>query len=138
MTVRTSPHFDAFSILKTLGLGFISLSGIIFLAFQKKLLSKPLSRIVSKIFFYPTFPFTILQRIGNYWTPIDDTLILGCAPMALFGHPKALFKLGVRGVVNMCDEYSGPVDAYKNLNILQLRLPTGLLFYISTFFFFLI
>jgi len=50
---------------------------------------------------------------------------LGCAPMAILGHPSQLHELGVRGVVNMCDEYPGPIEAYRKLGIKQLRLPTA-------------
>jgi hypothetical protein len=35
-----------------------------------------------------------------------------------------LHALGVRGVVNMCDEYAGPQSDYKRLGIQQLRLRT--------------
>jgi atypical dual specificity phosphatase len=31
----------------------------------------------------------------------------------------------VRGVVNFCEEYQGPVAAYRRLGIQQLRLPTA-------------
>jgi atypical dual specificity phosphatase len=31
---------------------------------------------------------------------------------------------GVRAVINMCAEYAGPEEAYKQLGIHQLRLPT--------------
>uniref|UniRef100_A0A7S3GYK8 Uncharacterized protein n=1 Tax=Spumella elongata TaxID=89044 RepID=A0A7S3GYK8_9STRA len=94
------------------------------LLFQKKLLPKPVSKVVSKLFFYPTFPITALMRAGNYWTKLDDTLILGCAPMDILGHPTALYNLGVRGVVNMCNEYPGPIAKYSTLGIKQLYLPT--------------
>lgn len=96
--------------------------------FQKKMFSKQNTQIVSAIFFYPTFPITALLRLGNYWTKIDDVVVLGCAPMSLpFGiidHPSMLYKLGVRGVINMCTEYSGPVTSYQTLGMEQLRLPT--------------
>jgi hypothetical protein len=52
-------------------------SAFIYILFQKKLLNKPISKIVSKIFFLPTFPITALLRYGNYWTNVDDTVILG-------------------------------------------------------------
>lgn len=35
--------------------------------------------------------------------------------MGFLGHPKTLYSLGVRGVVNMCAEYEGPLDGYMNL-----------------------
>lgn len=99
-------------------------SSITYFLFQKKLLPKPISALVAKIFFYPTFPVTALLRLGNYWTPVDETLILGCAPFGIAGHPQALYKSGVRGVINMCAEYPGPKSDYAKLGIKQLRLPT--------------
>lgn len=101
-----------------------SLSAITYLLFQKKMLSKGLSKIVAKIFFYPTMPITAVLRLKNYWTELDDTLILGCAPFAALGHVKSMYDIGVRGVVNLCDEYHGPQDAYDSFGIKQLYLPT--------------
>jgi hypothetical protein len=92
--------------------------------FHKKMLPKPMARVASKVFFYPTFPFTAIMRLGNFWTPVDDTVILGCAPMAIFDHPTQLYKMGVRGVVNMCYEYAGPITSYRQLGMKQLHLPT--------------
>jgi len=97
---------------------------VTFFLFQKKLLPLPISKIVSKLFFLPTFPFTALLRLGNYWTKIDDTLILGCAPFGFLGHPDMLYKIGVRGAINMCYEYPGPVSHYERVGIKQLYLPT--------------
>ena len=44
--------------------------------------------------------------------------------MHFLGHPKVMYDMNVRGVVNMCSEYSGPVSDYKKLGIKQLRLPS--------------
>ena len=101
-----------------------SITGCLYVLFQKKLLPRSVSRVVSKLFFYPTFPITLLMRIGNYWTALDDTVILGCAPLGILGIPKRLYDLNVRGVINMCNEFSGPENAYERLGIKQLRLPT--------------
>ncbi|RYH29161.1 hypothetical protein EON65_09540 [archaeon] len=95
-----------------------------YLAFQKHLLPDPIAKVVSKMFFHPTFPITALLRLGNYWTKIDDTLLMGCAPFDMFDHPKALKNMGVDAVINMCYEYDGPIGAYEKLGIKQLRLPT--------------
>lgn len=103
--------------------GLFATTALTYVLFQKKLLPKPVSKVVSKIFFLPTFPITALMRLGNYWTTLDDTAYLGCAPMGIAGHPKQLHKLGVRGVINMCYEYEGPKDAYAALGIKQLHLP---------------
>jgi len=42
----------------------------------------------------------------------------------MVGHVERLYQLGVRGVINMCDEYPGPIDLYKKMGIQQLRVPT--------------
>ena len=65
-----------------------------------------------------------MMRLGNYWTVLDDNVILGCAPLGILGIPEKLYEIGVRGVVNVCNEFSGPVGAYERLGIKQLRLPT--------------
>lgn len=44
--------------------------------------------------------------------------------MSILNHPSKLYKLGVRGVINMCYEYPGPKSDYSKLGIRQLRLPT--------------
>lgn len=91
--------------------------------FQKRLFSKQNTLFISKLLFYPTFPITVLMRLGHYWSYIDNTIILGCAPLAILNHPRILYELGVRGVVNCCCEYSGPINAYNALGITQLHLP---------------
>jgi len=96
---------------------------VLYVLFQKKLLPRSIARVVSKVMFYPTFPLTAMMRIGNYWTVVDDTIILGCAPMGFLDHPKQMHTLGIRGVVNMCEEYSGPQTQYAELGMRQLRLP---------------
>lgn len=57
-------------------------------------------------------------------TQVDGTVILGTAPLQLLDHPQQMHVAGVRGVVNMCAEYSGPTSSYSDLGITQLRLPT--------------
>eukprot|EP01040_Poterioochromonas_malhamensis_P017573 gene17573-20238_t len=118
---------QSFPLALTLKRVFYVVGGVFavtYLLFQKKLLPLPIAKVASKILFFPTFPITALLRLGNYWTQVDDTLILGCAPMGFLGHPEQIKKLGVTGVVNMCYEYQGPVSQYKKLGIKQLYLPT--------------
>ena len=103
---------------------FFAGSAVVLFMFQKKMLSKSTSKVVSRIFFFPTLPITILMRIGNYWTAVDDTLLLGCAPIGCLGHPSQLYELGVRGVINLCYEYDGPKGFYSELGMKQLHLPT--------------
>lgn len=58
----------------------------------------------------------------RWWDYVDPDVILGARPMQR--DLKRLYQEGVRGVVNMCQEFPGPVAAYKLLGIEQLWLPT--------------
>jgi hypothetical protein len=120
-----SPQFSfSFSFgFRNIFLATFATTAAVYFLFQKHLLPEFLSKIVSKLLFYPTFPFTALIRLGNYWSPIDETITLGCAPMGFLKHSEELHKLGIRGVVNMCYEFSGPTSHYTELGIKQLRLP---------------
>lgn len=97
---------------------------ITYVLFSKKLLPQPVARVVARIYFWPTMPFTLMSRWSNYWTALDETLFVGAAPLSILGHPKVLHALGVRGVINLCDEYAGPELQYDLLGISQLRLRT--------------
>lgn len=59
-----------------------------------------------------------------YWAEVSSGVFLGAVPIVMLGHVDEFYKQGVRAVVNMQDEYSGPVAKYKSLGIKQLRLPT--------------
>ena len=98
--------------------------GIIYGLFQCRCVPAPIARILARIFFYPTLPLTYLQRHRNYWTLIDAHVFLGAAPLVWLGHVDALYARGVRAVINMCDEYPGPIQAYRRVGIEQLHLPT--------------
>lgn len=92
---------------------------------QKHLLPKPLSAFVSKALFWPTLPITACKRLGAWSTVVDDTVILGGAPFGFANYPEKLYtEYGVRGVVNLCEEYQGPDRQYRKLGIDHLRLPT--------------
>lgn len=90
---------------------------------KNNLLSSDKASFLSKVIFPFTYPVSALKRISNYWTEIDETLLLGCAPMNFLGHPEKLYEQNVRGVINLCDEYQGPKEAYSQLGIEQLYLP---------------
>mmetsp|Transcript_12151 Transcript_12151/g.18511 ORF Transcript_12151/g.18511 Transcript_12151/m.18511 type:complete len:173 (-) Transcript_12151:545-1063(-) len=93
---------------------------------QTHSLPKPLSRIVSKVLFWPTLPITVSKRIGKWSTNIDETVMMGGAPFGFARMPKRLHaKHGVRGIINMCEEYQGPSSHYKRLGMRHLRLPTA-------------
>lgn len=106
-------------------LGHVGVSfALLYAAYQLHYLPRGLARIVGRVAFYPTWPLTYLSRRKDYWTLVDSHVLLGAAPMAFMGHVEAMHARGVRAVVNLCDEYAGPVAKYKKLHIAQLRLPT--------------
>jgi atypical dual specificity phosphatase len=49
---------------------------------------------------------------------------MGVAPNLFSFSPEQLKALGVQGVINLCDEYRGPVAAYNRIGIEELYLPT--------------
>lgn len=95
----------------------------VYIAFQKHLLPHSAARLAAEIFFWPTMPITLLSRYNKLRSLIDETVILGVAPI-LPGYPKELYDMGVRGVVNLCDEYAGPKKAYKELGMKHHYIPT--------------
>ncbi len=84
------------------------------------------NRIKASIVFYPTLLWNMLLgrwlKVRNWWDPVDDDVILGAMPFK--SDVKRLAELGIRGVVNTCVEYAGPVEKYQEFQIKQLRIPT--------------
>ncbi|CAM9637789.1 unnamed protein product, partial [Hapterophycus canaliculatus] len=109
---------------KVVVLGAALAAGGLFGLFQLHLLPKAWGPWVSKIYFWPTLPFTMIRAFDNYWTKMDDTVYLGAAPVGFLGHADAIHQKGIVAVINMCGEYRGPVDDYRRLGIEQLWLPT--------------
>ena len=60
--------------------------------------------------------------LNSLFTPITPQLLLGSLPFA--ADVRSLSQAGVTGVVNMCDEYEGPVEQYHTYGIAQCRCPT--------------
>ena len=83
-------------------------------------------QFVTRCLFLPTLVWNLLLgrllRLRNWWDWVDDHLVIGALPFA--GDAAALAKMGVTGVVNTCAEYAGPLAAYDQHGIEQLRLPT--------------
>ncbi len=63
-----------------------------------------------------------VMHVRNWWDRIDEHLIVGAYPFAR--DVPALYQLGVRAVVNTCEEYAGPDKKYRELGIEHLRIPT--------------
>ncbi|CAB9508812.1 Phosphatidylglycerophosphatase and protein-tyrosine phosphatase 1 [Seminavis robusta] len=105
--------------------GCLALSVALYVLNQKHFLPRPLASIVSKVFFWPTLPLTAGKLYGKWSTAIDNTVVLGAAPFGFANVPERLYnEYGVRGVINLCEEYSGPDQHYQRLGMKHLRLPT--------------
>jgi atypical dual specificity phosphatase len=84
-----------------------------------------MGRVVSKVLFWPTIPITVSRRIGKWTTEVDNAVVIGGAPFGFMRYPEKLARqFNIRGVVNMCEEYRGPVNSYRRLGIELLHLPT--------------
>jgi atypical dual specificity phosphatase len=103
----------------------LTLTLVLYVLNQNHLLPRPLSAIVSKVLFWPTLPITASKRMGKWMTVMDDTVVLGGAPFGFLHIPERLYnKYRVRGVINLCEEYRGPMSQYLRLGMRQLHLPT--------------
>jgi len=100
---------------------------LIYGMFQKHMLPDGISKWVARIYYYPTLPFFALNneiRRPAFKEPIDEGVWFGGMPITWMGHLSKMQELGIKAVVNLCDEASGPTKEYAKLNIEQLRLPT--------------
>ncbi len=83
-------------------------------------------RIYARTVYYPTLLYNMLLgrwlHCWNWWDVVDETLVLGAKPFAR--DVQALYDLGVRSVINTCEEYAGPVRQYAAKGIEQLHVPT--------------
>ena len=83
-------------------------------------------RIIARLLFYPTLGWNLLlNRVRPDWdwyNRIDEHVLIGALPFDRT--VTELHALGVRAVVNTCREYQGPCEAYEQLGIEQLHLPT--------------
>lgn len=85
------------------------------------------NRITAQTIFYPTLCWNMLLgrwlKLRNWWDSIEGTdIILGAMPFSR--DVERLHALGVRGVVNTCEEYTGPLQQYEQFQISQFRMPT--------------
>eukprot|EP00980_Cylindrotheca_fusiformis_P004709 scaffold993_cov110-Cylindrotheca_fusiformis.AAC.19 len=105
--------------------GVLGATLVLYVLNQQHMLPRPLSAVVSQALFWPTLPITVSRRIGEWVTRVDDTVLIGGAPFGFLNYPEKLYEQhGVRGVINMCEEYRGPLRKYKDLGIEELYLPT--------------
>lgn len=85
-----------------------------------------LHRIRARVVFYPTLWWNVLLgrrlKVRNWWDPIDEQVLVGAFPFPR--DVQHLAALGVRAVVNTCEEYEGPIREYARFDIEQFRIPT--------------
>jgi atypical dual specificity phosphatase len=114
------PRLGALSLRVALG-GTL----VLYILNQQHMLPRQLSGIVSKALFWPSLPITACKRIGKWVTKIDDTIVMGGAPFGLLGYPERLHEdYKIKGVINLCEEYRGPVRRWRKLGAEELYLPT--------------
>jgi atypical dual specificity phosphatase len=85
-----------------------------------------MKRWQARLLYWPTLSYNYLLgrvfKLRRWWDLVDKQVILGARPFRR--DAKRLRELGVTGVVNMCEEYFGPMREYDRLGIEQLHLPT--------------
>eukprot|EP00823_Brevimastigomonas_motovehiculus_P009373 TRINITY_DN9036_c0_g1_i1.p1 TRINITY_DN9036_c0_g1~~TRINITY_DN9036_c0_g1_i1.p1 ORF type:complete len:336 (+),score=41.93 TRINITY_DN9036_c0_g1_i1:21-1028(+) len=86
-------------------------------------------RLVNFFFDFPTMSLVYFfafvgYRLNKLYTPIDKKqhVLLGAMPFSW--DVSTLSQAGVKGVINMCFEYNGPIKQYTKYGIEQLHLPT--------------
>lgn len=83
-------------------------------------------RLLARGLFVPTYLWNRMNAdvLGrrNWWDRIDENVIVGALPDAR--HVAQWTDANITGVVNTCEEYSGPRRAYERAGIEQFRMPT--------------
>ncbi|WP_196782240.1 phosphatidylglycerophosphatase and protein-tyrosine phosphatase 1 family protein [Bremerella volcania] len=85
-----------------------------------------LQHLYAKSIYWPSYFYnwTMIRRLKwwRWYDEIDEHVFVGAVPsrkMAL-----DLAESGIKGVINTCHEYEGPLDIYKEHGVEQLYLPT--------------
>ncbi|KAL1528217.1 hypothetical protein AB1Y20_009576 [Prymnesium parvum] len=98
--------------------------------FQKHWLPHFAGKWVGRIYFWPCIPCSVYgnkkEFKGEWFCVVGDSsppVLLGQAPLFRSQLDK-LQDLGVRSVVNLCDEFKGPASAYRRRGFLLLWLRT--------------
>lgn len=123
-------HFSSVSF--TIWLPVILLC-IIFCApyacFQLRLLPNLCGKFIGRAYFYPCLLCTLRNNRKHWWAYVDEggpgspPILLGAAPIRT-KQLRELDLLGVKAVVNLCDEYKGPAKLYKRNGVALLWLRT--------------
>lgn len=84
-----------------------------------------MSKVIARIAFIPSLIWDLVcQRLRgqHWWDSIEKDLFLGGFPRR--STVKRLHAMGVRAVVNTCEEMEGPTKEYAEYGIDQLHIPT--------------
>jgi atypical dual specificity phosphatase len=80
----------------------------------------------ARLLFLPTLLYNALLgrwlKVRHWWDQVEPGLWLGALPLR--ADVARLSDLGITGVINMCREYPGPKELYREAGIEQLWLPT--------------
>lgn len=83
-------------------------------------------RLIARLLFLPTLAWNYLLgrilRVRHWWDEIDSHVYMGAFPFP--ADVPRMQQAGIGAVVNTCEEYAGPVKAYRRAGIEQLRVPT--------------
>lgn len=85
----------------------------------------PFRWLLARSMYYPWITHRLLMKHylrPYWWSAVDETVILGALPVRPM--VEALHAVGVRGVVNCCEEYDGSAALYAKYGMRQLRIPT--------------
>lgn len=145
-------QIDVWALLYTAGACGAVLFGLFWKGQLPESVAKPIGRIT--LIPQLPFTYITQTYVRNWWDELipGSKVYIGGLPIAALGHVDQLYDLGVcttvrqlvekttscvrhapahaqafqvRGVVNMCDEYHGPIDEYEKRHMKQLYLPTG-------------
>ena len=101
-----------------------------YIAFQKHALPHGAAKWVGRCYFWPCVPCSIygnhVEFQGQWWAYVDEEsppVLLGQAPL-FHTQMQTMQALGVRAVINLCDEFKGPTRTYQHNGVSLLWLRT--------------
>ena len=82
--------------------------------------------LFARLIYWPSYLFNwTMIRCLKWWHWYDEIaphVYVGAVPSRLIA--EELAESGIRGVINTCQEYEGPLDVYQQYGVEQLYLPT--------------
>lgn len=83
-------------------------------------------RLYAAAVYYPSFFWNVwngrLLKRWQWWTEIDQDVVLGAVPFRR--DIGKMVQLGVKAIVNTCEEFPGHTQLYQELGIVQYHMPT--------------